>query len=136
MTIIATLGQGLPVLVVQFAAALLLLVLGVVAYMLLTPFDEWRLVRAGNTAAGIVLSGTIVALALPLAATLATSTVLLDIVLWGVVALAIQLATFLLAGLVMRDLRSMIEAGNVAAALVLVGVQVAVALLNAGAMSG
>jgi putative membrane protein len=33
-------------------------------------------------------------------------------------------------------LRTMIEGGNVAAALVLIGIQIAVALLNAGAMSG
>ena len=33
-------------------------------------------------------------------------------------------------------LTSLIEAGNVAAALVLTGVQIAVALLNAGAMAG
>ena len=135
MSIIATLGQGLPVLAAQFAATLLLLLIGAGCYMALT-FDERRLVREGNVAAGIVLAGTLVALALLLAATLATSTVLLDILLWGVVALVIQLATFFVATLLVRDLRAMIEAGNVAAAMVLVGVQVAVALLNAGAMSG
>ncbi len=136
MNIIATLGQGLPVLVAQFAATLVLLGIGVAAYMALTPFDERRLVREGNVAAGIVLAGTMVALALPLAATLATSTTILDIVIWGLVALLIQLATFMAATTLVRDLRVMIEAGNVSAALVLVGIQLAVALLNAGAMSG
>ena len=38
--------------------------------------------------------------------------------------------------LLVRGLREMIEAGNAAAAIVLVGIQIAVALLNAGAMSG
>ena len=60
----------------------------------------------------------------------------LDIVLWGLVALVIQLATFFVAATLLRGLRAMIEAGNVAAALVLIGIQIAVALLNAGAMSG
>jgi len=135
-SILATLQLGLPVLAGQFAVTLLLLGIGIACYMLITPFDERRLVREGNVAAGIVVAGTLVALALPLAATLATSTVTLDIVLWGVVALIIQLVTFLLATLLIRGLRRMIEAGNAAAALVLVGVQIAVALLNAGAMSG
>jgi putative membrane protein len=36
----------------------------------------------------------------------------------------------------MRDLRRMIENGNVAAALVVVGIQLAIAILNAGAMAG
>ena len=135
-SILPTLGLGLPVLAGQFLVTLLLLVAGVSAYVLVTPFHEWRLVRAGNVAAGVVLSGTMVALAIPLAATLASSTVVLDIIVWGVVALVIQLAAFMVSALAIRGLRGMIEDGNVAAALVLVGIQVAVALLNAGAMAG
>jgi putative membrane protein len=135
-SIFVTLQQGLPVLIGQFAATLVLLGIGIACYMLLTPFNERRLVREGNVAAGIVVAGTLVALALPLAATLAASVVVLDIVIWGLVALVIQLATFCAAALLIRGLRGMIEAGNIAAALVLIGVQIAVALLNAGAMSG
>ena len=135
-SILATLQQGLPVLAVQFAVTLALLGLGIACYMLLTPFDERRLMREGNVAAGIVIAGTLVALAIPLAATLASSTVLLDILLWGFVALVIQLATLIVATAMIRGLRAMIEAGNVAAALVLIGIQIAVALLNAGAMAG
>ncbi len=134
--IFTTLQQGLPVLAEQFALTLALLCLGIACYTMLTPFHEWRLVRQGNTAAGIVLAGTLVALALPLAATLAASVVTLDILLWGLVALVIQLATFVAAAVLIRGLRAMIEADNVAAALVLIGIQIAVALLNAGAMSG
>jgi putative membrane protein len=78
----------------------------------------------------------LIALAIPLAATLASSTHTLDILLWGLVALVIQLAAFVVATLLIRGLRGMIEAGNVAAALVLIGIQIAVALLNAGAMAG
>lgn len=135
-SILATLQMGLPVLIGQFAATLALLGIGMTCYVALTPFDEWRLVQEGNVAAGIVVAGTLVALAMPLAATLATSVLVLDIVLWGLVALAIQLATFFAATALLRGLRAMIEAGNVAAALVLIGIQLAVALLNAGAMAG
>ena len=134
--ILATLGTGLPVLALQFAVTLALLTVGAVIYMALTPFHERELVAAGNVAAGIVLAGTLVALAIPLAATLATSSVTLDILLWGVVALVIQLATFRLAAMFIPNLRGMIEQGNVAAACVLTGIQIAVALLNAGAMAG
>ena len=135
-TIFATLGSGLPLLLSQFGVTLGLLALGSVCYMAVTPFQEMRLIRDGNTAAGVVLAGTLVALAIPLATTLATSLVTLDIVLWGLVALAIQLLTFVLAAALIRDLRGMIERGNVAAAWLLVGIQLAVALLNAGAMAG
>jgi putative membrane protein len=134
--IFAALQQGLPVLAEQFALTLALLGVGIACYTVLTPFREWRLVRQGNVAAGIVVAGTLVALAIPLAATLAASVVTLDILLWGLVALVIQLATFVAATLLIRGLRAMIEADNIAAALVLIGIQIAVALLNAGAMSG
>ena len=105
-------------------------------YNAITPFHEIGLVREGNTAAGVVLGGNFVALAIPLAATLATSLVALDIVVWGVVALALQLAAFALAARLIPGLRQMIEGNNTAAAAMLVGIQVAVALLNAGAMAG
>jgi putative membrane protein len=134
--IFGALQQGLPVLAEQFALTLALLGVGIACYTVLTPFREWRLVRQGNVAAGIVVAGTLVALAIPLAATLAASVVTLDILLWGLVALVIQLATFVAATLLIRGLRAMIEADNIAAALVLIGIQIAVALLNAGAMSG
>jgi putative membrane protein len=134
--ILATLQEGLPVLVAQFALTLALLALGVAVYMAITPFHEMRLIRTGNNAAGIVLAGAMVALAIPLAATLATSRFTLDILIWGLVALVLQLLTFAIATLLFRGLRGMIEAGNVAAAWMLVGVQIAVALLNAGAMAG
>lgn len=135
-TLLGTLQTGLPVLLLQFLTTLALLALGIGCYMALTPFREWRLIRDGNIAAGLVLAGAIVALAIPLAATLATSAFTLDIVLWGLVALVLQLLTFIIVALLMRGLRAMIEAGNVAAACVLVGIQIAVALLNAGAMAG
>jgi putative membrane protein len=135
-SVVATLQQGLPVLAGQFAVTLALLGIGIACYMLLTPFDERRLMREGNVAAGIVIAGTLVALAMPLAATLASSVLVLDILLWGLVALLIQLATFVAAITMIRGLRAMIEAGNAAAALVLIGIQIAVALLNAGAMVG
>lgn len=134
--ILTTLGSGLPVLLGQLGATILLLGLGVAVYQAITPFHERRLIAEGNTAAGIVLAGSVLALALPLAVTLATSTVLLDIVIWGLVALAVQLVTFIVVTQVFRGLKAGVEAGNIAAALGLASAQVAVALLNAGAMAG
>jgi putative membrane protein len=134
--ILDTLRLGLPTLVLQFAVTLALLCIGVAIYMAITPFHEMRLIRQGNAAAGIVLGGAMLALAIPLAATLATSQVTLDIIVWGAVALVLQLLTFAVAALLLRGLREMIDAGNMGAAWLLAGLQLAVALLNAGAMAG
>jgi putative membrane protein len=134
--ILTTLQSGLPVLLLQFLITLFLLGVGIAAYFAISPFDERRLIREGNVAAGIVMAGALIALAIPLAATLANSTLALDILLWGIVALVLQLLTLGLATMLVRGLRNMIETGNIAAALTLASVQVSVALLNAGAMSG
>lgn len=130
------LGSGLPVLLSQFAVVIVLFVIGMALYMRLTPFDERGLIAKGNIAGGISLGGAMVALAIPLAATLATSHVLLDIIIWGIVALVLQLLAFLAATFLIRDLRRHLEAGNAAAAVALGGVQLAVAFFNAAAMAG
>jgi putative membrane protein len=135
-SILDTLWNGLPVLLAQLGVALALLGLGAGCYMAVTPFREARLARDGNVAAGIVLMGALVALAIPLAVTLATSAFTLDILLWGLVAVILQLLAFLLTTGLFRGLRGMIEAGNIAMACVVVGIQLAVALVNAGAMAG
>src|SRR4028118_2177280 len=134
--VIGILTTGLPVLLAHFAVTLALLGVGVACYNAITPFHELELMRSGNTAGGLVLGGNFIALAIPLAATLATSLVILDIVVWGVVALLVQLIAFAAAARLIPGLRGMIETGNTAAACMLVGIQVAVALLNAGAMAG
>jgi len=81
-----------------------------------------------------MLAGAILALAIPLAAMLATSGTPVDILVWGAVALILQLLTLGAVALGMRNFRGMIEGGNVAAAITLAGAQIAVALLNAAAM--
>jgi|JI10StandDraft_1071094.scaffolds.fasta_scaffold521066_2 putative membrane protein len=134
--IFTSLGAGVPVLLLHFATTLVLLAAGVLLYMAITPFRERELIREGNLAAGIMTLGIFLGVSIPLAATLATSAVWLDVVLWGAVAVVLQVATFLVATLVLPGLRHLIEAGNTAAALAMVGVQLAVALLNAGAMAG
>ena len=72
----------------------------------------------------------------PEARTGTTSLVTLDILVWGLIATLIQLLAFAAATALLRGLRDQIEAGNLAAASALVGIQLAVAVVNAGAMAG
>lgn len=134
--VLAALSAGLPSLLLHFIVALVLLVVGIRLYMAITPFDERRLIDAGNTAGGIVLASAVIGLALPLAATLATSGLVVDILLWGSVAIVLQLVTFGVIAAVLRGLRGQIENGNVAVASTLAAAQIAVGLLNAAAVSG
>jgi putative membrane protein len=133
-SILSALGQGLPMLLLQFVLVLVLLIIGITIYMAVTPFRERELLRQGNAAAATVLGGALVALAIPLAALLATTGALLDILVWGVVALLLQLLTVAVVFQLMRGMRTMIEAGQVAGAIPLVAAQLSIALLNAAAM--
>ncbi|MGC2203426.1 MAG: DUF350 domain-containing protein [Stellaceae bacterium] len=133
-TILDALGSGLPMLLLQFLLVLALLVAGIFIYMAVTPFHERELLRNGNPAAATVLGGALVALAIPLAALLATTGALLDILVWGVVAVLLQLLTVVILLHLLRGMRAMIEAGQVAAAIPLVAAQISIGLLNAAAM--
>lgn len=130
------LGAGLPVLLMQMFVTLVLLAVGAAVYARITPYDERALVANGNAAGGVSTAGALIALAVPLAATLATSHTVVDILIWGLVALILQLVAFAVATMLIKNLKAQIEAGNVAAAANLVGVQMAVALVNAAAMAG
>ena len=111
-SIAGALGTGLPVLLLQFAICIVLLVVGVAIYTKVTPFHERELLREGNVAAATVLSGAVIALAIPLAALLATTRAVLDIVVWGIVAILLQLVTVVIACHLMRRMRLTIEDGK------------------------
>ena len=104
----------------------------------IAPPDSLRFDVAGpfgsNPAAATVLGGALVALAIPLAALLATTGALLDILVWGVVAVLLQLLTVTIVSHLLRGMRAMIEAGQVGAAIPLVAAQLSIGLLNAAAM--
>jgi putative membrane protein len=132
--IAGALGSGLPVLLLQFVICIVMLVLGVAVYTKVTPFHERELLQEGNIAAATVLSGAVVALAIPLAALLATTRAALDIVVWGIVAILLQLVTVVIVSHLLRRMRLSIDDGNVAAALPIMAAQLAIALLNAAGM--
>jgi putative membrane protein len=127
---------GLPVLILQLAVTTGMFVAGLVVYFSLTPYRELQLLREGNVAAAIVIAGEMLALAVPLAAMLAHSVNVPDIVLWGIVAIILQLIAAAAVALVLRRLPAAIERGDVAPALVLAAAQLSAGILNAAAMSG
>jgi putative membrane protein len=83
-----------------------------------------------------VLAGEMLALAVPLAAMLAHSANVPDILLWGAVTIILQLVAAAAVAVVLRQLPAAIERGEVASALVVAGAQLSAGILNAAAMSG
>ncbi|HLI22179.1 MAG TPA: DUF350 domain-containing protein, partial [Stellaceae bacterium] len=105
-------------------------------YVWATPYREVKLLRQGNVAAAISLSGQMLALAIPLGAMLAHSVNLADIALWGIVTVILQLVAFAAVAIVVRRLPQEIERGEIAPALVLATAQIVAGIFNAAAMSG
>ena len=71
---------------IYFSVALLLLVAFTLIYTKVTPYNEIALIRKGNTAAAISLSGALIGFAMPLASTVANAVNLLDLLLFAVLA--------------------------------------------------
>lgn len=127
---------GFPVLLLHFAVTLAMLGVGVTVYHFVTPHHELRLIRNGNTAAAVSISGAIVGLAIPLAICMATSVNVWDIVIWGIVTLLIQILAYRIGDALLKDLPTRIENGEMGAAILVVGIKLAIAFINAAAVAG
>ena len=128
--------SGFPVLLLHFAVTMAMLAIGVTIYHFVTPYHELHLVRSGNTAAAVSISAAIVGMAIPLAICMATSVSVWDIVIWGVVTLLIQILAYRIADAMLRDLPARIENDEIGAAIMVVGIKLSVAFINAAAIAG
>ena len=129
-------AEGFPVTLFHAGVTLLILALGATLYAMLTPHREIALIRDGNTAAAISFGGVLVGLALPLADSLRASVSPLEIALWGVATIAVQLLVFKAIDLVLHGLPQRIQDGEISAACMLVGAKIASALILAAALAG
>ena len=128
--------SGFPVLLLHFAVTMAMLAIGVTIYHFVTPYHELHLVRSGNTAAAVSISAAIVGMAIPLAICMATSVSVWDIVIWGVVTLLIQILAYRIADAMLKDLPTRIGNGEIGAAIMVVGIKLSVAFINAAAIAG
>lgn len=125
----------LPNFLLYFAISLGLTLIFLGLYMWVTPYREWALIRAGNAAAATSLSGAGLGFILPLASTIAHSQNWLDMLVWGVVAMIVQLLTFLVMRLSQPALIQDIAAGKIAPAIALAATSVGVGILNAACLT-
>lgn len=126
--------KGFPQFLQHGGVTLGLLITGCIVHVLLTPMKEMKLIREGNISAGISVAAVIVGLAIPMSACLETATSVYDLLIWGVVAILLQLLAFRVADLVLHDLPKRIERDETGAALVLAGVKIAAAMVMAAAL--
>jgi len=134
--VLQSFAAGLPFLILHFFVTLAMLASGVVLYTLTTPHKDFALVKEGNLAASISLSGAILGLAIPLGFCMASSVTVAEIIIWGILAVAIQIVVFRLCDLLLKDLSTRIEEGELAPSILLAGIKLSVAAINAAAISG
>jgi putative membrane protein len=104
-------------------------------YLIVTPQRELALIRTGNVSAALVLVGALFGYELPLASAIAHAVSLADLAIWGGVALAVQLATYLVLRLWLRPLVAHIEADRISIGLLAASVSLGMGMLNAAAMT-
>jgi putative membrane protein len=118
-----------------FALAVLFVVLYLAIYVRVTPYREFALVREGNAAAAASVSGSLLGFVLPLAAAVIQSVNALDMAVWAVVALLVQIAVYLAVRALMPGVVRHIPEGRVGAGVVLGMVSLAAGILNAACMT-
>ena len=125
----------LPLFFAYFAVAIALIAVFLLIYVNVTPYDEFALIRQGNTAAAVSLSGALLGFAMPVANVIAHSDTLLDLAAWGAVAGIVQILAYLSMRLSLPRLAQDIPAGKVASAIFLAAVSLTVGLINAACMT-
>ena len=120
-----------------FGISLVLLIAFKYLYALVTPQDEWKLIREDkNTAAAIGFGGAILGFAIALGGAASNSVSLVDFGTWAVIALIAQLLAFaIIRFLFMPRIVSRIEDGEISAGVMLAATTISVGVLNAACMS-
>jgi putative membrane protein len=120
---------------VYLAVSLAYLALFVAIYIRVTPYREIALIRDGNMAASFSLSGALLGFIVPLASAVQHSVSLIDMAIWGLIAMIVQIAAFVIVKLLIPSITRDIAAGKGAQGFFLGALSVGVGLLNAACMS-
>jgi putative membrane protein len=124
--------SNLPAFASFFVTAIILMLAFLAIYVMITPYNELALIRAGNEAAAVSLGGAVIGFALPIAVSVAVSHNLYAMIGWGVVASVVQLLAFIAARLALPRLNESIPQGKLASGIFLASLAIGVGILNAG----
>ena len=126
---------GFPAFITYFGISLVLLVLFLSIYVRVTPYHEIPLIREGNVAAAISLAGTTIGFAIPLAHAISQSVSIPDMVVWGLIALIVQLLAYVVVRLLIPSIATDIPAGKTSVGVFLGALSLTTGLLNAACMT-
>ena len=124
--------------IIFFLTALALVVVFLYLYALVTPYDDYKLIfEDNNIAAALGFGGAIIGVSIPLYSALVNSVSYTDFVIWGVIAILIQLIFALVVTRISGkySLESKISQGVVPVGILMALLSMCIGLLNAGSMS-
>lgn len=127
--------SGFDDFLVYLGVSLALLAMFVALYVRVTPHRELTLIREGNLAAAFSLSGALLGFIVPLASAIQYSVGIVDMAIWGLIALVVQVAAFIVVKLLIPTLTEDIAAGKAAQGFFLGSLSLGVGLLNAACMT-
>ena len=126
---------AVPSFFAYFGVAIVLIAVFLLVYVNVTPYEEVALIRAGNSAAAVSLSGALFGFVMPVANAIAHSESLADLAAWGGVAGIVQILAYLAARFAFPQMNSDIPAGKVAPAIFLAVLSLSIGLVSAACMS-
>ena len=106
-----------------------------IVYLWLTPYNELKLIKDGNVAAAISLSGSVLGFTFPLAAAIFQAVHPWDMMLWAFIAGIVQLFVYVAVRYSLLNVSRRIPDGQVATGIVLGAISVSAGLLNAACMT-
>lgn len=127
--------ESFPSFVAYFMVGLALFALFTFIYTRVTPYKEFRLIREGNKAAALCLTGAMLGFILPLASVIEESVSLADMAIWGGIALAVQLFAFIVIRFIIPGIAQDIAEGKVAQGLFLGSLSLSLGILNAACVT-
>ena len=126
--------SGLPAFLIYLVCASVLVGAYLFVYTWITAHNEFELLRANNSGAAISLGLSTIGFALPLTSSIAHADGILDMTIWGIIALIVQVGVYYLARIPVPDLSKRIENGEVAPAIWLGAASITAGMLNAASM--
>ena len=106
-----------------------------ILYLLITPYSELKLIKNGNVAAAISLSGSVLGFTFPLAAAIANAVHPWDMMLWALIAAIVQLLVYVAVRYTLLNVSRRIPEGQVATGIVLGAISLSAGILNAACMT-
>ncbi|MFC0561008.1 DUF350 domain-containing protein [Halalkalibacter alkalisediminis] len=123
---------------IYLAVSLVLFLIGTYIFKLFTPYSERAQIKNGNTAVALKLLGKMAGLVVVLQSAIRHSINLVDLAIWALVAIVVQIVLHLVVEYVFTrntNLAKEVEKGNVAVGLFLGGISVLVGMIVAAAIS-